>query len=229
MIDLLILTFITLGTALCIRSYNLEFEGDYGFFTLVFLTFNFSLSVVCCLFVVLRENLYLQMSKNRGTAKPTDNLASTGRYKKIILECFLIMIHPSPLFVGWKFEVFNEEVQQNIYYYVNDFFSILGLIRFTYFLSSILNISFWKSRSAHRVCRLYECQGGVKFTIRSLMKDNPSVLNIILFSVSIILFSQAVRVAEAPILRLSLDKEQYTFFNSLWAITMTMTTGKWFI
>lgn len=92
LIDLLILILISLGTALCYHSYNNEFEGNHGFFTVVFLLFNLGLSVICCVLVVMRENLYLLMSKTRGTAKATDNLASTGRYKIVIGECFLILV-----------------------------------------------------------------------------------------------------------------------------------------
>lgn len=217
---------ITLGTALCFQSYNLEFDGNYGFTTHAFLIINLGFSVVCCLFVVMRENLYLKMSKNRGTAKATDNLASTGRYKLVILECILIMIHPSPFFVGWKEHVFNESLQQGIYYYVNDYFQILSLVRFTYFLTSVLNISIWKSRSAHRVCKLYECEGGSKFAIRALMKVNPSVFNTVLFTATMILFTHGMRVAEAPISRVLSEMDDFSFINSLWAVTMTMTTGK---
>jgi hypothetical protein len=166
------------------------------------------------------------MSKNRGTAKATDNLASTGRYKIVLLECALIMVHPSPLFVGWKYPVFNEAVQQEIYYYVNDFFQILSLVRFCYFIVSILNISIWKSRSAHRICKLYECEGGYKFAIRALMKVNPSMFNIVLFFSTMTLFTQALRVAEAPLTRVDAEMDLFSFMNSLWAVTMTMTTCK---
>lgn len=189
LIDLLILMLITLGTAISLVSYNLEFKGDFGFLTYVFLISNLGFSVVCCLFVVMRENLYLKMSKNKGTAKATDNLASTGRYKIVLLECVLIMIHPSPFFVGRKRIVFNESKQQEIYYYLNDYFQIFSLVRFTYFLSSAFNISIWKSRSAHRICKLYECEGGVRFTVKSLMKVNPSIFNIVLFVVTMALFT----------------------------------------
>lgn len=92
LIDLLILILISLGTALCYHSYNNEFEGNHGFFTVVFLLLNLGFSLLSCVLVVMREDLYLLMSKNRGTAKATDNLASTGRYKIIIGECFLILV-----------------------------------------------------------------------------------------------------------------------------------------
>lgn len=151
LIDLLILMLITLGTALCAISYNLEFEGYHGFRVHSFLLINMSFSGVCCLFVVMRENLYLKMSKNSGRAKASDNLTSTGRIKIVILECGLIMIHPYPFFVGKKYEIYNEHVDQKIYYYVNDFFQLLSLVRFIYVLSSALNITDWKSRSSYRI------------------------------------------------------------------------------
>lgn len=151
LIDLLILMLVTLGTALCTISYNLEFEGYYEFRTHAFLLINMSFSIVCCLFIVMRENLYLKMSKNSGRAKASDNLTSTGRIKIVVLECALIMVHPYPFFVGKQHEIFNGTVDQMIYYHVNDYFQLFSLVRFTYVLGSALNITDWKSRSAYRI------------------------------------------------------------------------------
>lgn len=151
LIDLLILMLITLGTALCTISYNLEFEGYHGFRTHAFLLINMSFSIVCCIFVIMRENLYLRMSKNSGRAKHSDNLTSTGRIRIVILECGLIMVHPYPFFVGKKRVIYNDVVDQKIYYHVNDYFQLLSLVRFTYVLASCLNITEWKSRAAYRI------------------------------------------------------------------------------
>lgn len=128
--------------------------------------------------------------------------------------------------MGLKYSVFNQSVQQEIYYHINDFFQILGLLRFAYFLSALLDTSVWKSRSAHRICKLYGCEGGARFTFKALMKVNPSGLNALLFGVTIMLFALALKVAESPIQRLGLHQQEYNFINSLWAVTMTMTTGK---
>lgn len=151
LIDLLILMLVSLGTALCTISYSLEFEGSFGFKTHAFLYINMSFSGVCCLFVVMRENLYLKMSKKSGRAKSSDNLTSTGRIKIVFLECALVMVHPYPFFVGWKSTMHNELVGQEIFYHVNDYFQLMSLIRFTYVLGSALNITDWKSRSSYRI------------------------------------------------------------------------------
>ena len=151
LIDLLILMIISLGTALCTCSYSLEFEGMFGFKTQAFLLINMGFSVVCCLFVYLREKIYLRMSKNKGTAKATDDLTSTKRTAIIIFECSLIMIHPYPFFVGIKHVRYNEFAGQDIYYYVNDYFQLFSLLRFAYTLGSALNVTIWKSSSAYRV------------------------------------------------------------------------------
>ena len=103
--------------------------------------------------------------------------------------------------------MFNQAVQQEIYYHVNDFFQILGLLRFAYFLSALLDTSVWKSRSAHRICKLYGCEGGARFTFKALMKVNPSGLNALLFAVTILLFALALKVAESPIQRLGLHEQ----------------------
>jgi ABC-type Fe3+-siderophore transport system permease subunit len=61
LLDLLIFMLVTLGLALCTLSYNLEFENDYGFFSFSFLLINMGFSVVCCIFIVMSENLKLKM------------------------------------------------------------------------------------------------------------------------------------------------------------------------
>jgi hypothetical protein len=61
------------------------------------------------------------------------------------------------------------------------------------------------------------------------MKVNPSIFNIVLFVVTMALFTQALRVAEAPISRINEDMDYFNFVNSLWAVTMTMTTCKFLI
>ena len=99
----------------------------------------------------MRENLFLRMSKNRGEAEESDTLTSSGRLPVVVFECALLMVHPYPFFVGRKHYVYNEFIDQMIYYHVNDFFQLLSLVRFLYILLSILNITVWQSRSAQRI------------------------------------------------------------------------------
>lgn len=132
-------------------SYNLEFEGDYGFFTHVFYLFSFSFSVVCCLFVVMRENFSLKMAKNRGEVEKNDTIATTGKLKYVVLECFIYMLIPYPFFVGIKRIQLNYVVDQEIYYHFNDYLQLLSIVRLCYVMVNVFHITVWNSRSTARI------------------------------------------------------------------------------
>ena len=223
--DLLVFMLVTLGLALCTLSYNLEFENDYGFFSFSFLLINMGFSVVCCLFVVMRENLKLKMDKSRGRADQEDNLTTTGRIKYVIFECALLMVIPYPFFIGMKKIYYLESIDNEIYYHVNDFFYLLSLLRFVYFSKSILNITIWKSRSASRICKMYSCEPGIEFSIRCMMKDNPSQFNFLLLMLNVFFFTLAIRISEAPVSRILQEYNMFNYANCVWLVSMTTTTA----
>ena len=225
LLDLLIFMLVTLGLALCTLSYNLEFENDYGFFSFSFLLINLGFSVVCCMFIVMSENLKLKMDKSRGRADKGDNLTTTGRIKIVIFECALLLVIPYPFFIGMQRISYIDTIDQEIYYHVNDFLYIASLLRFVYFSKSVLNVTNWSTRSASRICKMYGCEPGINFSIRCVMKDNPSVFNLLLLLVNLFIFTLAIRVCEAPISRISDDDNLFNYFNCMWLVSMTTTTA----
>ena len=76
--------------------------------------------------------------------------------------------------------------------------------------------------------KLYGCEGGSGFSIKCLMKDNPMFFNGVVSLASVLLFSQAIKISEAPLTRISRDMNLDSFYNCIWMVTMTMTTGKKF-
>lgn len=73
---------------------------------------------------------------------------------------------------------------------------------------------------------MYGCEGGSQFAIKSLMKVNPSIFNLGIFFALVLLFTQAIRICEAPLSRVSFDINYSSFINSLWATVTTMATCK---
>ena len=191
-----------------------------------------SFSIISCLFVVMREKLYLRMSKSRGESEKNDTLGSSGRLYNILIECAILMVHPYPFFVGKKHVLQRNtigEASGEIYYHINDFFHLFSLFRFLFKLISVLNISVWQSRSALRICNMYGCEGGPTFTIKCLMKATPWSFNLMVFSFFVFFYSQALRICEAPLSRLDgLDYGMnfYDFVNAVWLTVMTMATGE---
>jgi len=71
---------------------------------------------------------------------------------------------------------------------------------------------------------MYGCSANTRFAIRALMKSNPATFNLCILFFSIVFFAQAVRIAEAPLIRITPDMDYFDFLNSVWAVVLTMTT-----
>lgn len=52
------------------------------------------------------------------------------------------------------------------------------------------------------------------------------MFNTIAMLLSIAIFGQAVRICEAPLVRITPDMNHYDYKNAMWAVVLTMTTGK---
>jgi len=206
---------VILGLALCTLSYHLEFENDYGFFCYSFLLINLGFSGVCCLFVIMRENLKLKMDQSRGRADQDDDLTTTGKIKVVIFECLFLMVIPYPFFIGLKNVYFDEMINQDIYYHLNDYLYLASLLRFLYFSKSFVNITIWKTRSASRICTMYGCEPGLNFTIKCMMKDTPSQFNLILLGLDLFFFTLALRISEAPVSRVLSEYRMNNYIDCL--------------
>jgi len=64
------------------------------------------------------------------------------------------------------------------------------------------------------------------FAIKAIMKQKPGFINGVFLGGSILIFAEAVRICEAPIGRIDHDMQDFNFLNSIWAVVLTMTTGK---
>ena len=73
---------------------------------------------------------------------------------------------------------------------------------------------------------MYGCEANTMFAIRALMIKHPFTFNGILMLLSIALFGQALRICEAPLVRVTPEMDHFDFLNSMWAVILAMTTGK---
>lgn len=73
---------------------------------------------------------------------------------------------------------------------------------------------------------MYGCESSTLFAIKAMMREIPFKFNIIVMILSLILFGQALRICEAPISRVTQDMNHFSLENSVWAVILTMTTGK---
>jgi len=72
---------------------------------------------------------------------------------------------------------------------------------------------------------MYGCKANSLFAVKALMKLSPFKFNTIVMLLSIVIFGQALRICEAPLVRITQEMDHYDFGNSMWAIILTMTTG----
>lgn len=100
----------------------MEFLGEIGFKNKAYLSINFVITLICCCMVYLREKLKLELKKQRGIIGRSAKLSTSGRYRRIIKDCFVLSIHPYPWFLGKKFYMHNTLLDEEIFYYWNDLF-----------------------------------------------------------------------------------------------------------
>lgn len=73
---------------------------------------------------------------------------------------------------------------------------------------------------------MYGCKTNTLFTVRAMMKQNPFKFNIIILIATIVFFGQAVKICESPLSRITDEMDYSTLSNSMWAVVLTMTSGK---
>jgi len=133
------------------KKYNKEFEGNYNFGTQKILYLCMLMTILCWICTFMKEFLFLEILKERGFEGDKATIFSTGKIWHIFKECAILGLQPLPFFLGKRIYFFNDSVQGETYYYWNDIMNILASLRLTYFLSSALFLTKWKSCSADRV------------------------------------------------------------------------------
>lgn len=91
---------------------------------------------------------------------------------------------------------------------------------------ALFNYSIWKSSSSDRICRIYGSRADSLFVMKSMMKDKPIRFISIVFISAILIFTEALHICEAPLIRIR-DKESVNGFqDALWMVVVTsMTIG----
>ena len=74
---------------------------------------------------------------------------------------------------------------------------------------------------------MYGADNDYLFACKCLMKAAPFLTVLILFGVSIFMFGYMLRICERPLNRSpSVTMDFSTYWNSMWCVILTMTTGK---
>lgn len=86
-------------------------------------------------------------------------------------------------------------------------------------IRSLLNFSIFASPRATRLCKMYGCDGGKFFAIKSIMNESPLYVVILYFIMSLFLLGHAIRVCEE-----TYNEAFGYYWNCFWLIIITMTT-----
>lgn len=86
-----------------------------------------------------------------GIVDKRDNLVTSGYYRKVIYEFIVLFIHPYPFFLGMKVTFYNRKIDKEIYYHVNDLFTLLSIVKSLYVCKSALQFTIWRTSRAERI------------------------------------------------------------------------------
>lgn len=213
-----------------LTKFNYEYDGipEYKYKAQILLSFSLALSVVTCIFVIVRENVELNIDKKRFKAPHFETIYSSGRLSTICLDCLIILVHPYPFIVGQEVEVWNAFLQMHVPYYINDFLQWIAMIRLVKAGIRLINLTMWKSNSAQRICFMYGCEADTLFGVKSLMKHRPISFIFGNLLAGAIFFAILLRYCEAQVNKVVFDShiDFSRLDNCLWLVFVTMTTGR---
>lgn len=209
-----------------IFQYSLEFdERDYEL-SVALLAITLVMIVFAGFLVIIEEHYRLQYDELLSKVVKGSTLMNTGRYKMIILNLLVLGIQPYPFLVGIRIYSYNAMVDDYIFYHVNDILQLLSTFRIMFAVGKLFFLSGWLSNSSNRVCEMYGTKSSILFAVKCLMKTNPMTLTTSLLLFTMFFFAKANLICEQPLDRLASSENNHDFWNSMWLVILTMTTGR---
>lgn len=149
---------------------------------------------------------------------------------ELIFDVIIIALAPLPFLDEELFYFSNDFVEGDVYYYVNELLCLFLSLRVIFYIRTTLMNSYWHSNRTDRVCSLYACNADYWFTIKSLMRHKPFLLNYTAMILLILIFGYALRICESPLNRLDDSSNDFSsYWNSMWCVIVTSTTVKQYI
>lgn len=92
-----------------------------------------------------------EVKKNDGFCEQNETLITSRKYKAILVEWAILAIHPQSFLVGKKMTVFNHVLKKKIFYHLNDYLSLLSILKNAYILKILLQKNFSGSSRTRRI------------------------------------------------------------------------------
>ena len=136
-----------------------------------------------------------------------------------------MFIHPTIATKGIRIWVYNDTVKNFYYYHMNEIFTVIMCSTMIKLLINITYKSQYATARSQRVCDLFGCEASRSYIIKCLIKDSPLYYISITLFIAVFFFGYCGMVAEAPLDRLNLGFQEYTFVNALWVAMGTFFTS----
>lgn len=157
-----------------------------------------------------------------GKCKVGENVLKTKYFKIFLLEVLLNSIH-SPPFIDYTFTV--EQIGYYMTYSLDLILSNLMLVRIYLALRLFALYTKWKSPLSMKYCEIEGCEASTVFAVKASLKESPYLSLLIAFIMSAVILGIAVKNFEAPLNEMLLSGGfDFTLWNGVWLIVITMTT-----
>lgn len=209
-----------------LTKYNYEFYNQKTDRARILLYLGLILSVITCIFVFVKETIQLKLDKRRFKVPHFENLITSGRIKWILVDWFIILLHPYPFLIHSGYSMYNSILQADIYYNINEFLQICAMVRIVKAGIKLINLTVWRSNSSQRICIMYGCEADSMFGVKAMMKHRPISFLFSNLIAGAIFFGILVKYSESPINRVIFDstKDLSRLENCIWLVVVTMTT-----
>jgi len=224
-IDASVALFAMIGIMLAVFSYDVEFHGN-DVSLLNTLQYSLIISTIVLIGVTfIRYQQKIKYLKVRGLLSTKDNLLTSGEIFKLLTEILIFLLQPYPCLQRHKVTLYSDLEATNYFYFGNDFFCLLIILRLYTFFRLLLNNTMYRSPRARRLTIMYGANNHYLYACKCIMKEKPLPNVLFGFFASVVIFGYMVRVCERPLNRYHPEGVDFNnYLNAMWCVVVTMTT-----
>jgi hypothetical protein len=193
-----------------------EFHNVY----ITYLWICFISTILSIMIIWIYQLVYLDYLLLMQKIQSHSNIFTAKLYLEPLTHTIFLLLHPSPFLIHLTYSSYNSLYKQNIDRGINSILTIVLLLRVIYIVKYSLFASIYMSPKSNEICKTFLFENNLIFTWKSLMKNKPKFLLLIVGVFLIYFFSFSIRVFER-----GYNPELYNnFINPIWFIIVTMTT-----
>lgn len=191
------------------------------------LSLSLFMSIQACLFTAIKEGIKLELDKSLMKVPYHQNIITSGRWIRVLINWVIILAHPYPFLVGKTTTMYNGIHEVEMVYHINDFLHMVSMIRIVKMGLKFINLTTWKSNSSRRVCQMYGCEADTMFGVKAMMKNYPISFLFSGLLAGILYFAILVKYCESPMNKATTYDSKFDLHelvNCIWLVMCTVTT-----